>query len=464
VSLLNGPPDKSGVRAAPGWNRNAAAAARSGTTRFNRACALFSLLWLAVVPRLDPLRVGLDTVDFPQLYMGGAMVRLHAGRDLYPIPRAGSPHHPGLPLDSTMRPAFAAVAESLGLENAARYIQSPPTALLFTPMACMPFKIAALWWKALVTAAAFGIAWCAGRIFVLASNRRSRWEGILFLAVATSPRTWAAVRFANVTPIEGLLLGWIPCWLLLGRQARAGAAMLGGVLLKYASIVFVPLVAALHGWRALLWCAVFSAVLVAVSLVVMGTGPYTIFLREILPTFGRPYLDPFNQSIWSCLPRWLGEGRSPAWMRPAVSGTAALLLLWVGVGLFRRPVAERRQPEMVFSAAAALIAWFLLFSPICWNSYQLYLMPFWGTLLWSGLRSRAWITLTAALVGFGSVPWMTVYPHVFGTRPPELLISSGFWANAGYFGTAAWWLWRGPRRLYNESSAGRPAAIARSSL
>lgn len=275
------------------------------------------------------------------------MVRLHASRDLYPVPLAGSPHHPGMPLDSTMRPAYAAVAESLGLGNAARYIQSPPTALLFAPMAFLPFRIAALWWRVLVTA----------------------------------------------------------------------------------------------------------AVLVTGSLVVVGTGPYTVFLREILPTLGRPYWDWFNQSIWSCLPRWIGEGHEPAWMRPAVLATAALLLIGVGAGLVRRPLAQRRQPETVFSAAAALIAWFLLFSPICWNSYQLYLMPFWGALLWSGLRSRAWFTLTVVLVGFGSVPWMTVYPHLSGGRPPELLVSSGFLANAGYFGVAAWWLWRGPRHVGSTEPA-----------
>ena len=56
--------------------------------------------------------------------------------------------------------------------------------------------------------------------------------------------------------------------------------------------------------------------------------------------------------------------------------------------IFCRRRALRNNRPLHFASIAALVAWMMLFSPICWNHYIVYLFPFWGWLAWE--MTRGW--------------------------------------------------------------------------
>jgi hypothetical protein len=58
----------------------------------------------------------------------------------------------------------------------------------------------------------------------------------------------------------------------------------------------------------------------------------------------------------------------------------------------------------VAAAALALMSWALIFSPICWDHYVMFLMPMWGWLGFRAMRSRAFCVLAAIAVGLCYVP------------------------------------------------------------
>jgi hypothetical protein len=58
-------------------------------------------------------------------------------------------------------------------------------------------------------------------------------------------------------------------------------------------------------------------------------------------------------------------------------------------------------PASVFAAAAALIGWMLIFNPLVWNKYHLFLCPFWGWLAWEARQSK-W-RLAAAIFAIAMV-------------------------------------------------------------
>lgn len=289
----------------------------------NRVCRAVALAWLLAGPHLELYPFDRNLVDFPQFYLAGALANTGHADAIYPVPRPESHHHPGLPGDSQMRPAYAALAESLGVVGAPRFIGPPPLALLLAPLARFPYPVALNLWTLLLGAAAFGIALAAAQILVFTLGRRSRWEGVLVLAVAFSPRTFIAVAQGNASPLIGLMVGLLACH-LFARPIRTGAALALGIVLKYAPAALLPLLIAARRWRALAWAGLFALALGALSLVLMGSGPFLVWWREIVPTLGRPYLDPYNQSIWSSVPRWLGAEEVGGGLRIGIAGAGML--------------------------------------------------------------------------------------------------------------------------------------------
>jgi hypothetical protein len=68
------------------------------------------------------------------------------------------------------------------------------------------------------------------------------------------------------------------------------------------------------------------------------------------------------------------------------------------------------------AAAAALLVWLLLFSPICWEHYFTYLCPFWGWLLWeAGISARRRVAAWLA-IGLSWLPW-AVLPNLILPEP-----------------------------------------------
>lgn len=421
--------------------------------RFNRTCGIVALLWLLIVPRVVLLlSPRANYVDFPQFYMAGAIARAGLWDSLYPLPNPESRHNPGLPDDSQPRPAYAELAKQLGVPNGMRFIQPPPVALLFLPLSLFPYWTAWWVWIAVLGLAAWGAARYAARIFALACGRRSRWEGILMLVIATSPRNLTSIIWGNVSTFVALFLGSVTCAVLTRRQARSGLVLMLGTVVKYAPAALLPLIAAARRWRMLLWAGVSGVGFLGLSVAWMGTAPFVTYWREIVPTLGRTFLLPYSQSIYAALARLSGGASPGAVARSAVVVAQVLVLLWILWLLWKRKREDWTRPVPVFAAAAALISWFMVFGPVFWNSYSIYLAPFWGWLLWEALRSARRLALAIVIVLLAWVPWSMLYIVLFKRATPEPLDSCCLWSAVLFLGLSLW-------RLGRRSASGDGAVV-----
>lgn len=407
--------------------------------KVRRVCIGLALAWLLLAPqlRLLPFDPDLVQIDFPQFYLAGALVDAGQSDALYPIARPESQHHPGMPADSEPHPAYAARAAQLGVSRHPRFIGPPPLAVVLAPMGLLPYPAAVRLWLFLLGLAQWGSALLAARFLVLILGRRCGWEGPLVLGIALSPRSYVAVIEGNVSPLMGLSLGLFAWWALRDRPVRAGAALVAGTLLKYAAASLVPLLLAARRWRVLAAAGAAGAGVLAFSFLILGSGPFRVWLGEIAPRLGRAYVDPYNQSLWSVIAAIGGATRVHSGLRDAVLVVGlAVWLAFCGL-LFRRPAKEWRRPAFFLAASAGLLAWLLIFSPISWNTYQVYVMPFWGWLVWEGMRSRRRAVLVAVMLGITNVPWLSLWRHGFGHLPPAPLELSGLFASAVIFGLAS---------------------------
>ncbi|MBX6316519.1 MAG: DUF2029 domain-containing protein, partial [Isosphaeraceae bacterium] len=376
--------------------------------RFNLGCRLFALLWLLVL--VPVCQLGRKApIDFGQFYLGGQVARLGAWEDLYPQALPGSLYHPGFPQGSTMRPLYARLAAEHGVGDTFRYFQPPPFALALVPLGYLDFPTASWAWLMLMAVLAWGVAVQAGRFFAVLADRPTRGVGALTLLVGCWPRMIASVRWGNISPLVTLLIGAAVLGLLHRRDGRAAAAIVLGAIAKYATLVFLPLVVAMRRWRVIGGMLLGGGAILAVSLAIMGTGPYIVFLNEVAPTLGRPAYVMGNQSPYGLIYRATGQAPLP----PAVLAglrAAQLMTLAVVLGLiFTRPATRWRDPAEVVAAALALLGWLLVFSPIFWHHYSVYLGPFWAWAVWEALRwpsRRPWVVAALVLVW---VPWSALF-------------------------------------------------------
>ena len=93
-------------------------------------------------------------------------------------------------------------------------------------------------------------------------------------------------------------------------------------------------------------------------------------------------------------------------------------------------------PHRVFAAAAALVAWLLLFSPIFWEHYHAYLVPFWGWLAYEATRSRVRAGLAILVVVMAYLPSSILVSQLHLPRLPEPLFSHLMWSTVLMFGMA----------------------------
>jgi hypothetical protein len=386
-----------------------------------------ALVWLVAAP-VTVLRTHCRFVDFCQFYMGGTIARERAWDSLYPIPRPESTQNPGGPADSDMRPGYAELARKHGVGDGMRFIQPPPAAVLSLPLALVPYRTSMLGWAMLLGAATWGVAVFAARLLSRLLGRASRWEGGLILLIAFSPRSLATIAWGNASPLIALIIAVTAWGIMDGRSRRGGAALALGGSFKYAPLVLVPLALAARRWRMLIHAAIISSCLFGLSLVVMGTGPFVTFHREIVPTLGRSFSEPGLNALSL---RSLAERLFPAWRSSiilliAIAGATALgLILFL---LFRRPAKVWRHPVNVAAASGVLVVWFLIFSPVFWNHYLIYLMPFWGWMLWEGRSSwlRRGIAIAAVIVAFA--PWKIVYGALLRSHAPAILGTGALWS------------------------------------
>jgi hypothetical protein len=412
---------------------------------FNRVCAGSALVWLLVVgAQVRLLRPTLG--DFPQFYMGGVIALNHAWDDLYPIP-TNPQHNPGEPADSRMRLRYEQFAQQHGVGDSFRFIQLPQNVILFAPFALLTVQQAHWAWFVVSTLCVWGAALQAGAIHRRLSGQSSRLEGLLALMVAGSFLAQADLAEGNMSSLVALCVGAAVLDLLAvdgskrrgGATAAAAAALVVGTLTKYAAGVLLPLHVMLGRWRTLAWAGALAAVWTGVTLAAGGGRAFGTFFREIAPTLGRSFSQSGNQSIQGVLLRVIGGGAEALPSACAISLKAAGLAL-VGAILaacwHARQRGILREPRVLVPAAACLVCWLLLFSPIYWAHYALYLCPFWGWLLWQarehGVVTRVATVFALAVMAFpfGGVTTMRLPQPVMallciGTATTFVIVSRG---------------------------------------
>lgn len=418
---------------------------RRAAPPFDHTCRVIALIWLLLVPAagLLPFEHSLIKVDIPQFYLAGRLVWLRQADALYPIPRPESQHHPGLPGDADARPAYA--AESRRLQIPARtpqFIGPPPLAVLLAPWAALPLDRALTLWTVMLALAQWGTALVAAALARELLGRRPAIEGLLVLSIALSPRSYAAIVIGNVSSFVGLSLGLFAWWEVRGRSRPAALAAINGMFLKYASLALLPALIVARRWRLLRNMLLALSAATLLSVVVVGFEPWRQWLVEIAPRLGRAYVRPANHSLWSVVAQLRGtEVITPGFRIAMLSSALAVLAAYCGLLVRRRPE-ELRSSALFLASSAGLLAWLLIWSPISWNGYQVYLMPFWGWVIWEATRSRVGAA-AAAIIALSNLPILSVWSRLFGQLPPVLAATPGLWSAAATLMLAMARLWWG---------------------
>jgi hypothetical protein len=404
--------------------------------RFNLACAVFALLWIVGTAPIS-LRFRPTFQDFPQFYMGGVVARAGAWESLYPVPLPGITANPGLSEDGVAKPRYVQLRKERRVPDYTRPITPPPTQLLFLPFAWLEYRTAYFAWAAVLSLCVWGVALQAGRLYRILAGRTTHWEGILAVLIVLSPTAARSIRITNVTPVVALCIGWIVIACIRGDRFRTGVAIVLGATMKYATLVLLPVLLLGRRWRTLAGAAVVGLALVGVTVAVSGVGPFREFATQIAPTLGRGHLFPGNQSLGAML------GRIEPWPAPPRTALALLkvaqlaMLGVIGLLFLRRPAAAWRDPVIVSAGAAALVSWLLIFSPISWEHYPIFLAPLAGWMLWEADQSRArfWTVMVAGL--FLNLPFSILHVQGFSQHPtwifPEPLNSTQLIAAAMVF-------------------------------
>lgn len=370
--------------------------------------------------------------DFPAFYMAGAVAAEGAWEALYPVPKGNE--IPGEPGGSEVRARYQQIADERGVSTYFRYIHSVPLAVGLMPLGWLPISAAHWVWLGVLAVPAWWTAVVAGWTYTRLAGRESWRGGLLVLVLAVSPMSVRAVRTGNVTPIVAACIAMAVLDLLGRRPVRGGAGMAVGALVKYATLVLTPLHVVMGRWRALGVMVGATAAGLAVTVAVAGTGPFEAFARDIAPSLGRPYVRDANQALQSVVLQGLGEKSfSAGWSAGfrAVQWGALGAIVWL---LWRRRREMGDRAELVLAGATALVGWLLIFSPVYWPHYPMYLFPMWGWLVWEGTRSR-W---AGVVVGFAAALSWAPLAGINWLPLGQPVASHLLWATMAMVGVAVW--------------------------
>ncbi len=382
-------------------------------SEFVRICSGAALVLVAALALAGPLRnPSLPTLeDFGQYYMAGAITLEGNWEALYPVPRPGAPLNAGWRDGSTMKPANSALAERLGVGDANRYILPPPLAPLFAPLALLPYRPASWIWMALLVLCGWGVAVQAGRLHELAAGRASRLTGIIILVVAISPLLRRSIRTGQLSPLIALCFGCALIAFVRHQDLRGGAAIALGGTAKILPGVLVALAIILRRRVMLGWFAGLAGGGFFVSIVLMGWEVHREFFIEIAPTLRESSPWRGNQSLAGMLLRVMDAERLAPGLALALTAGGFLLLAGACLLIVRRRTEISDSPSTCMAAAASLILPLLMFGPIAWEHYYVYLCPLWGWLAWEAGRSRwsaipAWGAIALTWAPLAIAPWL----------------------------------------------------------
>jgi hypothetical protein len=356
------------------------------TPQFNLICNMAALGFLTL-SGIHSFYGKPATYDFGQYYMGGLLARTGEWSSLYPIPRPGSPDHPGYPSASTLPAKYEQLVHEAGVDDDTRFVLPPPVALVCAPLSLFGYKTANAIWVLLMSLCVWLVALQAAHIYRELYRRPSRIPGLLVLVIAGSPLCRHTVRTGNITPLVGLCVGAATIGLLGKRPIRSSLGLVLGALGKFVTIVFVPLYVLSRNWRVLILSSVLLLAVNLTTIAVGGIEPYVTFGTRIVPTLNRPSARPYNVSAQGFLTQYYGRGQIPAFATAVVRAAELVLFLLGATGLLRNFDTLPGDPDKLLAAALAMVGGFLLISPQSWSHYLVYLLPFWGYLIWDFQRS-----------------------------------------------------------------------------
>ncbi len=422
------------------------AAARQRPAGVKGAClaGVFLFLYASILPAVwnEPTKH-----DFGQFYMGGQIARAGAWDALYPVPKAGTVYNPGWYYGSVRKPAYAALAEGAGVDNTFRFIQLPPDALLYAPLAGLSYANAYRLWHVLMATLIGLTAWQAGRVYERLVGRPSAAAAGLYLVVGLCPLTYYAARTANTGPLLSACVGLTVLALLRPPTPLAAPAAAVGIVVgfytKLINAALFPLLLAMRRWTAAAWTAGLTVAIAFATLPVTGVGVWREWLTVLFPPLQKTSNGDPNQSLYGFVTRVthtfpLTMGLSLA-MHAIQAATLIAALAWLV-----RPRAFWDRPERVAAGAALLLLWLLIFSPASWAFYYVLTAPLWGWAAWEARRSRAAMAWTLAALVLVAVPT----PGSLWGKIPEPLASRQLWAGCILFGLAAWRLGLPGRRQF----------------
>lgn len=408
----------------------------SSICRFNGICRAICLLWLFVaLPMTFVIRPTYQ--DFSLYYMAGVCARTGSWDALYPRVPANSTELDCDP--ALLKPELYELAREWDVDLSMPYIQPPWNALFFAPLTLLPYRVAHGVWIAILLLSTYGMARYAGATYELSRGSISRMSGLAMLLVALSALAYRTVRVGNVSAVVGFTIAFATFELMRRDGLRGGIAIWVGGLLKFATVVFFPLLILARRWRTLACVVAIGVLTIVVSYAILGPEPfreYAIVAREI----NKSIRYPGNQSLHGYLLRSLHRSPIPAsamLLKQALQAIVGLALLWL---IIRRARSLRSDPPMLFAAVVGLTAWLLIFAPFFWDHYHIYFTPLWGWLLWEASESLLRrITVTLAIV----LAWVPL-PAALWFNWPEPFGSYMLWSGCLMLGLAIARLWEGP--------------------
>ena len=295
---------------------------------------------------IEPLQAW-DMSDFAINY--SAAVVLHDGGDIYDVAALRAAHEARIgPSGDLFQGLFIT------------YNNLPTTALLFWPLAALPYDTA---------------KW----VFTLLNNALYL-LGLGRLLKALSARPLAVVLIATIQR----------------RVALAGGLIVLAAALKISPLVLVIFFIAQRRYRAVVSAIVVGVVIVAVTL--LTTGPSTVlrFMTEILPAVGRGSAALPNQSLLGAIYR-LGVPAADWSSATAMADFPAARLVWLvvaagilivtGLWVARAHLTTRTQTAVALSS---LLVASLLAGSLTWDHYLLWLS----------------VAVYAVSVDWFSAPWL----------------------------------------------------------
>jgi hypothetical protein len=331
------------------------------------AAALVVACWLSAgsAPFADAVRGASAPGDWARDYVT-ARTRLETGRGPPPAGEAGNDRAAGYGVPR------------VGLYGAPYFIHPPTATLAVLPLACLPWRAAALGWAAASIAALGWLAFSLLGIWSPGSEPRAGRVALLTLTLALWPPTLHCLEKGQWSIWLAAVLASGLRALEVGRPRRAGLAFGVAAALKLTPIVMLGYLL-IRSRRAALALLVTVVVAASVSLAVVGPASWKVFLAEA----------PHNAAVWA---PWIANTASfdgvyarlltanpfsqPLFLAP---GLATLAFGLTELALLAAAIAAiyRNRPAETGVEARILAAWLtlpVLLNPLGWSHVVLMLL------------------------------------------------------------------------------------------